>query len=573
MRKYLIIITLFILTACSLNEKNVAALTLSNTLNSQSDVPAFVNGCYAYLSGFNCFKDSWKMLFYTADDITGLSTDLYSNKSHDANTIQTSRFWSSLYGCINNSNELIENLVPLNIDSAYKSRTIGEGYFLRAFCNFYLVRMWGDVPLKLKSTESGKDINYPRVSADTVYQQIFKDFIEAKNRLLPTGLLPPSELGHATKGAALGLLAKAYLTYANKLDLEGNVTAAIPYYQLAEDYADSVLNSGRYSLIANYADIWDINKKLSNYSKEVLFGISFTRDQQVSGSTSLGSEFASVFMPYDMPNVAGLALPASRTFVRGGNTITMTQTGVATQGSIQPWFAKQYSTGDYLNDYRFETSILTNWSCPADNGTLINTYTFPLTQSPNTSGVITRKIYPYLYKYVDPYGLDGNDNGNDLFIMRLSEIYLIKAEAENEVNGPTAKAYNAFNMLRARARLANGIARTTPVNLQIGLTQDQFRMKIVDERAIEFVGEGQRWFDLVRIKSPTGTTMLEYQLNTVIPALPQGAPVFNTTTRTWGGGLTFPANVPTFQKRFLLFPIPYSELSTNQAITYQNAGY
>jgi len=358
------------------------------------------------------------------------------------------------------------------------------------------------------------------------------------------------------------------------LDLAGNSIVSLPYYQLAENYADTTITLGRYSMITNYADIWDVDKKRTAYANEVLFGIPFTRDQQVSSSTSLGSEFAAVFMPYDMPNVAGLALPTSRVFVRKGDTITMTQTGAATQGTIQPWFAKTYSTGDYVGDYRFETSILTNWTCLADNGIPVTTYTFPLTKATNTSTVVGAiKNYPYLYKYVDPYGLDAADNGNDLYVMRISEIYLIKAEAENELNGPTTKAYNAFNLLRARARLANGTARTTPANLQTGLTKDQFRMKIVDERALEFVGEGQRWFDLVRMKSPTGTTMLEYQLNTVIPALPQGVPVFNTSTRIWGGGLTFPANVPPFQKRFLLFPIPYSELSTNSAITYQNPGY
>ena len=571
MRYFAMVLFMFSLMACSLQEKNVSTPTLSNTLNSQSDVSVFVNGCYSYLSAFNCFKDSWTMLFYSADDIAGSTTNLFSTKSDDANTIQTSRFWGSMYACINNCNELIENLQTLNIDSAYKSRVTGEGYFLRAFCNFYLVRMWGDVPLKLTSTKSGLDVKYPRISADTVYQQIFKDLTEAKNRLLLN--LPSSELGHATKGAALGFLAKVYLTYANRLDLSGNYTAAKPYYQLAENYADSVILLGRYSLMSNYADIWNVNNKSVAYANEILFGIGFTRDQQVSSSGSLGSEFASVFMPYDMPNVAGFTLPSSRVFVRGGDTITMTQTGAATQGNIQPWFAQQYSTGDYLKDYRFECSILTNWSFLSDNGAQINTYTFPLTQSPNTVGVMVRKNYPYLYKYVDPYGLDASDNGNDLYIMRISEIYLIKAEAENEINGPTSKAYDAFNTLRARARMANGITRKTPANLLTGLTKDQFRMKIVDERALEFIGEGQRWFDLVRMKSPTGTTMLEYQLNTVIPKFQSGTPVFNTSTKTWGGGLTFPTNLPTFQKKFLLFPIPFSELSTNLAITYQNPGY
>ncbi len=544
------------LAACSVEQDIFDTLTTENSLKNQGNITTFVNGAYARFSGFNGFKTSYMTYFYSADDLNtrpgAAYASRYSSKTQDAFSTEVSNFWSTLYQTINSTNFLIENIDPVKADSLYKRRVKGEMYFLRGFSYFYLVRMWGGVPLKTKPTNLDDDLKLPRSSVDQIYTQIFADFEEANKRLLRRTSLPSAEFGHATKGAAQAFLSKAYLTYGNYLDLNGKGSESAKYYQLAKNYADSVITSGQYSLIPSYKDLWDVDKEAATY-QEVIFGIQFTRDAQLANSSGVGSEHGLMNLPNNMNNVGG----------RG-----TTKTG---EGNlrIQPWFAERYSTGDYLNDYRFDVSVLTTF---ANNSNPSRTVVcFPKVRTSTTSNELT-ETQPYLFKYVDGKALDSRNAENDMPIMRLSEVFLIKAEAENELNGPTAIAYAEFNKLRARARNANGVQRTTPANLTAGLTKDEFRQKIVDERALEFVGEGLRWFDLVRMKGPNGKTLYEYQFGTFLPTLRAGLPTFTTATNTWAGGRTDNTSIVPYNAKLLLWPIPFNELSANPNIT-QNPGY
>jgi hypothetical protein len=158
-------------------------------------------------------------------------------------------------------------------------------------------------------------------------------------------------------------------------------------------------------------------------------------------------------------------------------------------------------------------------------------------------------------------------------VIRYAEVLLIRAEAENEINGPSPAALAAFNQLRARARGANGTPRTAPASLTAtGLTKEAFRRRIFEERGLELVGEGQRWFDLVRMRAPNGKTMYEFLYTTELAPVPVGLPVFNTTTRLWTGGRIAPNTKVPFDPKYLLFPVPTTELGVNPNIT-QNPGY
>jgi hypothetical protein len=80
-------------------------------------------------------------------------------------------------------------------------------------------------------------------------------------------------------------------------------------------------------------------------------------------------------------------------------------------------------------------------------------------------------------------------------LIRLAEMYLIAAEAENEINGPDA-AYPYINKIRQRAR----VDKSDPSHVPdlAGLTQDEFREAVLNERKWELYTEGQAWFDLKR---------------------------------------------------------------------------
>jgi len=404
-----------------------------------------------------------------------------------------------------------------------------------------MVRLWRNIPLKLHASELNANLFDTAQSVDQIYQQIFIDLQNANKVLLTRTAQPSAEFGRATKGAAQGFLAKAHITYGNYLDLKGSGGAS-QQYQLAKDWCDSVINSGQYSLISNIKDLIDVTKESAAY-QEVLFGVQFTRDPIAQ---ALGSSFAANSTPGSMPNV-------------GGNGPS--KTGYS-NFRLQPWFYQTYTSGDYVNDYRGQALMLTNWINTSNRKQV----TFPYVRVGSES-IITESnpsSAPYLFRYTDPLAVEASSSENDYFTLRYADILLTKAEAENELNGPTATAYSCFNQIRARARNADGITpRTTPLDLSGVTDKDSFRLKIADERAIEFLGEFSRWFDLVRMKSPTGTTMMEYQLNVVIPRFPKGMPVYDATKRVWNGGRTDSASVPPFQSKFLIFPIPFSELSSN----------
>jgi starch-binding outer membrane protein, SusD/RagB family len=553
---------LFFLPSCQLKEKLVDTPTPS-LIKDQSDVTAVINGAYSQFNDASAFKYQGMLMFMLgADDLysdAGNELGTYSRRTY--NSVNTSPLWNRLFSTIANANDLLKTLDNLQLDSAFKRRAYGDAYFLRAFSYYYLVRLYGGVPLRLTAVDISSNFYLPRKSIDEVYAQIFEDFKKASQMLPLYSAISQAELGRASKGAAQALLAQAYLTYGNQLELKG--TSGATQFQNAELYADSVISSNQYALLPNYGDLFDINKEAGAYT-EVIFGIRFQTDQQARAQPAAGSEFA---LRFCAPNTH---------FVSGNGA---TGAGDGTMRPM-PWIADYYRTGDYASgtgtsmviDYRNEKAFFQKGYQSIQN----KYYAVYPNLPTGTDGTITT---PLIAKYIDPAGKDSRNNGNDLFIIRLAEVYLIKAEAENELNGPTAVAQAAFNMVRARARNANGVARTVPANVSTTLTKDQFRMKIFDERGLEFIGEGTRYFDLVRMRSPLSAsqTMFEYQIKTVLPSKPQTMPTYSTTTKKYSNAnaVYTPSVDPAMFSfpKFLLFPVPSTEILQNPNFGTQNPGW
>lgn len=525
----LIALTATILLSSCLKEKLMDRAITSEFSKTHGDINLQVNGMYADLAGFNCFKNAMIYpLILGADNFSGTAADA-ANFSQKLFTPQYRFFeepWRAFYRVINHANTLLPLVETAQVDETFRAKITGNLLFLRSFSYFNLVRMFGGVPIQLDPITSGSDFYLKRNTRDEVYAVIFDDLEKAAPLLPLASQLPASELGNATRGAAQSILALAYLTHGNHKDLAGDQAGAIASYTKARDMADNVILSNQYMLVPNYADLWDIEKEAGAYA-EVIYGIPYKRDAGASLSLAMGSEIGN--------------------WTRGG----------AGQWRIQPWFYEQCSTGDYAGDYRTETSFLTRFINSA-NGLM--TTTFPAI--PDVGDV--RVGQPFLGKYVDPEPLDARNYENDFFIIRMAEVYLIKAEAENEINGPNEAGVTAFNKLRERARKADGIARETPADILLDtLTRESFRQRIFTERGFELVGEGQRWFDLIRMKSPTGATMYEYQYDVVIPGFVQGLPGFNVNTQTWGIQRVAPNTAVPYNLKYLLYPIPASELAIN----------
>jgi hypothetical protein len=558
----LILITASIVSCTKLQETVYDTPSVGNSLVTTTDVSLSLNGTYGLLEHLNMYKkECVKLMELCSDQMSSTTAEFtpFSQKIYEPGNGTISTVYSYYYNVINNCNFLLKKLPAMGIDSTFKVRAEGEVRFIRAFAYFDMVRLFGAIPLRTESTDITKDFYVGRDSVEKIYTLIFSDLRTATQKLLPRTSGVISGLGLANRGAAYGMLALANLTYGNYLDQKG--LASTEAYTNAKGFADSVITSNQYTLAANYADLWDVEKEATAYTTEVIFGIRFTRDKNGSSSSAKGSEYAARFMPPVMQGVTG---------------------NIATNGvgsgsyRVQPWFYDYCTSGDFVGDYRSEATFLNIFPKGGTSTAIYVTYPIiPVTGQSvevTTANVVDGR-QPYIKKYIDGKGLDASNHENDMYIMRLSEVYLIKAEAENELNGPSSDAYTAFNMLRARARKANGTTRTTPADLKTGLSKDQFRTKIFDERGLEFIGECKRWFDMVRMKSPSGTgTMYQYMFQTYLPTVVPGLPRWNSTSKKWEGGKTENFSIAPYNSKFLLFPIPQREIDLNSKLT-QNPGY
>lgn len=231
--------------------------TQANFFQNAEDAVLATNGTYEQLRNFAEPNGFWSSVHYiwllgltdiASDDANkgteptdGVDVGRIDNLIWDPNEGPFNGVWEWFYRVIFRANTSIENIPNIDMDETLKDRLIGENKFLRAYSYFFLVRAWGGVPLVTKALEPS-EFNMPRSSAEEVYALIEQDLIDAAEALPRKSEYPGSQLGRATKGAAQGLLAKVHLfqdEYADALRL-----------------AEEVINSGEYSLMQRYGEIF-----------------------------------------------------------------------------------------------------------------------------------------------------------------------------------------------------------------------------------------------------------------------------------------------------------------------------
>src|SRR4051812_28827214 len=181
---------------------------------SQDDATKAVNAIYANLRG-------WTNVAFAPIAIESLGSDdtekgstagdatfmnSFDNFTATSTQGQLLDFWTGQYQNINYCNQVLDSVPAINMDATLKNRYLAEAKFVRAYSYFRLVRAFGGVPLRLHLPASVSDYNLPRTSRDSVYQAIEKDLTDAA-AVLPQSY-PATDIGRATKGAALALHAK-----------------------------------------------------------------------------------------------------------------------------------------------------------------------------------------------------------------------------------------------------------------------------------------------------------------------------------------------------------------------------
>lgn len=252
--KYLLSGSLLVgLSSCTSDFLDVDSRADVDAIDAQTvyDPVMFVNGTYGMLTDWD-YAFSWlgvtEIISDNADKGSsptdgGSDKLILDNLDHTSATGSISAMWTRFYKTIGRASQSIKYTENFGLtDQAYKNRLIGEAKFLRALHYFWLVRMFGDVPIQdLENSESW----VTRKPKAEVYAYIEQDLLDAI-QLLPTkNQYASADLGRATKGAAQGLLSKVYL-YQEK-------------WQQAYDMAGTVMTSGQYGLESDYAKIWRLD--------------------------------------------------------------------------------------------------------------------------------------------------------------------------------------------------------------------------------------------------------------------------------------------------------------------------
>lgn len=185
--------------------------------------------------------------------------------------------WTGYYAAINTCNYAIDNITAMSgsaISDTKRNQLIGEAKFLRAYFYFGLVRYFGGVPLVTKQTTSLTGLKIKRDPAEDVYALIIHDLEFASTNLPAKKEYAAADIGRATKGAALALLAKVYLTKGD--------------WQKVVELTAQVLPLG-YSLCSKYADNFDLTKE---NGQESIFEL-----QYLAGDGNPGSIYSGYFRP------------------------------------------------------------------------------------------------------------------------------------------------------------------------------------------------------------------------------------------------------------------------------------
>jgi len=202
---------------------NAAVLDIYYQMRSS----AFASGTLYSISFLGSLISDEQVNYYISTPTGTAEVQQFNDNALAANNSEVLRLWTDLYSCIYKTNAVIEGLAASSQVSESKRKQLeGEAKFVRAFCHFYLVNLWGDVPLIL-TTDYRENSEISRTSSDAVYQQITDDLINAQDLLLADYSVSNNERVRPNKGAVMALLARVYLYKGDWKNAEATSTRLI----------------------------------------------------------------------------------------------------------------------------------------------------------------------------------------------------------------------------------------------------------------------------------------------------------------------------------------------------------
>ena len=500
--------------SCSLDEKNRVDIDKNTFMNNAEQAESVLQGVYQ--SAISDGMYSMNLSFYLnmgtdCEQVEGSSTEnfrIVPTNAFPTTQSDIQKLWQDLYNGIYRANDFLERISIKMESYSETDRNLATIYMaearaIRGMYYFELVRRFGHVPLFTSGQQSYID------PAEMVQEDPVKiyEFIE-KDLLYAIDILPYAKEDsyrkdnkyRFSKGAAQGLLAKVYATWA------GYPLQDTSKWEQAAKVAGALINSGQHDLLPDFDELW---KKTSNGiwdPTESLIEISF----------------------YSPTTTGAASDPCGRIGKwNGAKTTAIAGTRGACAGNVKV-------VHTFLMKWREEDGV--DMDNPEGTKGIVDLrrdisvanyrYTEPTKDNPTGYQMLARgskdseekgiendlnpdvrqkekQTYTPAKWDIQKYGessnyLINNDKSNvNWYFLRYADVLLIYAEALNEwKNGPTAEAYAAVNKVRRRAY--GNPSSTTACDLPTGLDQEGFRQAVRDERAYELAFEGHRRMDLVR---------------------------------------------------------------------------
>ncbi|MCW2262524.1 MULTISPECIES: RagB/SusD family nutrient uptake outer membrane protein [Sphingobacterium] len=538
---YPLLATTLLFGACSkdfLDRTPVNKVPEEEFWRTENDVKLAVNAIYGKLSD-GMYDDGASDLVHAQYPWESASTAISSGSlgaDIDAG-------WS--YIPIRTCNYFLENVDKAVMDETLKERYKAEVRFIRAYLYIPMVEKFGDIPLVTKVLTK-EESNVPRVAKKEVLDFLFKELQEVSAKL-PASY--SSEKGRITKGAALALQSRLYLMENNWEEAARTAKEVMGLgYGLFHAGAESELNKkDNYAQFVDFENADDEKKfRLGLRSYEGIFQV----ENEGNSEVILDRQYIRVAQSQLNNTLLGEGA------VGGWSSLTPTQNLVdlyvnfKTGESIKPVSAEvraaNYAKADKADfvkefknrDPRFYASILFE-TAPWNALTKEGGYKFTW-----SSGKSNMSITGYNFrKLVDPTSnRDQIDSYANVILIRYAEVLLNYAEAQNEKSGPDATVFDALDQLRVRAGLPK-------VDRGAYGSQGKLRELIRNERAVELVLEGVRYYDIRRWKTAPDVMKNIYDVKNGL-----------AQERVWND-------------RLYLMPVPQSQIDLSYGVLKQNTGY
>jgi starch-binding outer membrane protein, SusD/RagB family len=501
---YIAIIVSVFFVSCKkfLDTEPASAFTDTYVFSHIEDAQKMVNAIYANFNT-DAFTSRMSNNFNGNTDIEcgSISTSAPDNSRRDIWSFQATpanadlqTVWNNAYLAINRANECIEGI---RNSSLYKDSTntnftamkqlLGESLTLRAYWYHCLVNYWGDVPFNTTPTKHGDNFYQPRVGRDTILTHVINDLLDIKDSM-EWSTATTYGIEQVNREFTLGMIARLALTrggYWLYPDMTMKRKADyLDYYKIANTACKELMSLQPHTLNSSFGAVFynECQGIVSSSSDDVLYEVAFAPGYGDVGWCN------------------GIAV------VTGSHAYGA--------GSSYLCFPPSYF-------YSFDTTDL---RLPITCSLV--SYDASLAQVPVGTGGISPGKWNRLWLSTPGGASSSKGTGINWPLMRYSDVLLMLAETENEINnGPTSEAKAALRKVRQRAfSETEWQTKVEDYITSVSTSKEAFFNAIVNERAWEFGGECLRKFDLIRWNlygkkvAETKALLTQYGIDTYTPA-------------------------------------------------------